>query len=50
MASKCLLCINAEEDLDHLLIHYHAVWRMWVVLLSILGLQWVSPYLVKEVL
>ena len=50
MPSKCPLCKNAEEDLDHLLIHCPAVWGMWAALLSMTGFQWVCPYLVKEVL
>ena len=49
MASKCPLCRNAKEDLDHPLIHCPTVWGMWVAdLLSILGFQWACPYLVKE--
>ena len=50
MPSKCPLCKNAEEDLDHRLIHCPAVWGMWAALLSMIGFQWVCPYLVKEVL
>ena len=50
MASKCPLCRNAEEELDHLLIHCPAVWGIWAALMSITGFQWPCPYLVREVL
>ena len=50
LASKSPLCGNAEEDLDHLLLHYTEVWGLWAALLSLPGLQWVCPYLVKDLL
>ena len=50
MASKCPLCGNAKEDLDHLLLHCPEVWGLWAALLSLPGLQWVCPYLVKDLL
>ena len=50
MPNKCPLCKKAEEDLDHLLIHYPAVLGMWAALFSIPRFQCVCPYLLKEVL
>ena len=35
MASMCPLCGNAEEDLDHLLLHCPLVWGLWAALTSI---------------
>ena len=37
------MCSNAEEDLDHLLLHCPSVRGLWVALTSIPCLQWVLP-------
>ena len=50
MASRCHLCGKVEEDLDHLLVHRPSVWGLWAALISISCLQWVCPYLVKDLL
>ena len=50
MASRCHLCGKVEEDLDHLLVHHPSVWGLWAALISISSLQWVCPYLVKDLL
>ena len=50
MASRCPLCGKAEEVLDHLLIHCPSIWALWSGLISIPGLHWVCPGLVKDLL
>ena len=50
MVSKCPMYGNAKEDLDHLLLHCLEVWGLWATLLSLPDLQWVCPYLVKDLL
>ena len=50
MASKCPLCGEAEEDLNHLLIHCPSVWGLWEGLISFLGLDWVCPLSPKDLM
>ena len=50
LASRCPLCSNAEEDLDHLLLHCPSMRGLWVALTSIPCLQWAWPYSVKDLL
>ena len=48
MASRCPLCGEADEELNHLLIHCPSVWRLWEGLISIPGYSWVCPYSVQD--
>ena len=50
MASKCPLCGEAKEDLNHLLIHCPSVWGLWEGLISFLGLDWVCPLSLKDLM
>ena len=50
MASKCPLCGEAEEDLNHLLIHCPLVWGLWERLISFPGLDWVCPLSHKDLM
>ena len=48
MASRCPLCGETDEELNHLLIHCPSVWRLWEGLISIPGYSWVYPYSVQD--
>ena len=50
MASKCPLCGEAEEDLNHLLIHCLSVWGLWKGIISCPGLDWVYPLSPKDLM
>ena len=48
MASRCPFYGEAEEALEHLLIHCPKIWCMWSALFSLSGVCWVRPFLVKN--
>ena len=54
MASRCPLCGRNEESLDHLLLHCHSIWRLYLEamggIISIPGLSWACPRSAKELL
>ena len=50
MANKCPLCGEAEEDLNHLLIHCPSIWGLWKELISFPGLDLVYPLSPKDFL
>ena len=50
LANRCPLCEKAEEKLEDLLIHCPSIWGLWVALISIPGLDWACPHLVKDFL
>ena len=50
VASRCPLCGKAEENMNHLLIHYPSVLSLWEDLIYVLGLCWVCPFTGKDLL
>jgi len=50
LASRCALCLKEEESIDHLFVHYHWVSTLWFLALSLMGISWVQPSKVKDVL
>lgn len=44
------LCGEAEEDLEHLLIHCPMVLGLWVALMISLGVYWLLLYLVEDLI
>lgn len=50
MTSRCPLCGLAKEDLNHLLIHCPSIWGLWEGLISTPCLDWVCPFLAKDLL
>ena len=48
IASRCPLCGEADEELNHLLIHCPSVWRLWEGFISIPSYSWVCPYSVQD--
>ena len=45
LASRCPLCKEDEENIDHLLLHCPLVWGFWAALISLQGMEWVCPLL-----
>ena len=48
MESRCMFYGEAEEALEHLLIHCPKIWCMWSALFSLSRDCWVRPFLVKK--
>ncbi|WKA02253.1 hypothetical protein VitviT2T_020466 [Vitis vinifera] len=46
----CFLCGCAEESVNHILIHCTVVRALWELVLGLVGVKWVFPETVKEVL
>ena len=47
LASRCPLCKEDEENIDHLLLHF---WGFWAALISLQGMEWVCPLMFKDLM
>ena len=47
LESRCPLCKEVEENIDHILLHCPSVWGFGAALISLQGMEWVCPFLVK---
>ena len=50
LANRCFLCEKEEETLNHLLVHYLQARIFWELILAIVGIGWVFPFSVLQVL
>ena len=50
IASMCPFCRKEEEELEHILIHCHAIWGQWTDLLLAFGVDWTCPFLAKDLI
>ena len=50
LASRCPMCKEDEENIDHLLLHCPSVWGFWAALISLQGMEWVCPVLIKDLM
>jgi len=50
LASTCLMCHEEEESVNHLFIHCGCVSGLWHLSFSLLGVNWVQPHTIKDVL
>ena len=50
LANRCFLCGEEEETIDHLLIHRSKDRLLWDLFLAIIGVNWVFPMTIKEIL
>ena len=50
LANRYYLCGEAEESLEHLLIHCPLLWVLWTSILVALGVVWVIPFSVRDLL
>ena len=46
----CFLCCEEEESIEHVLMHSSFARDLWFQLLALAGVDWVLPYLVRELL
>ena len=50
LASRCYLCENEEESIDHLLVHCQQARLLWEIILATVGMGWVFPFYVQQTL
>ena len=50
LANRCYLCEEEEETLDHLLVHCPQARILWELILAIVGIGWVFPFSIRQVL
>ena len=50
IANRCYLCEEEEETLNHLLVHCPKARMLWDLILAIVGIGWVFPFSVRQVL
>ena len=50
LPNRCFLCACEAESVDHLLIHCTVVRVLWDLVLGLVGVKWVFPNTVNEVL
>lgn len=48
LCSKCYICEENEEEVNHLFIHCKAVWKLWCMFFSLYNLKWALLKTVKE--
>jgi len=49
LSSGCAMCLE-EEPVDDLFVHYHWAFSLWLLSLSLMGVSWVRPSNVKDIL
>ena len=50
MVNRCNLCKESEESVYHILIHCAKTRELWIFLLALLGVTWVFPYSMRNLL
>ena len=50
LASRCPLCKENEENIDHFFLHCPSIGGFWAALISLPGMDWVCPFLVKDLM
>ena len=50
LANRCYLCENEEETIEHLLVHCQRARLLWEIILAIFGIEWVSPFSIRQAL
>ena len=48
LINRCVMCKQTNESVNHLFLHYPATISLWYYFYSMLGLQWVMPYNMKD--
>ncbi|RVX12090.1 hypothetical protein CK203_010660 [Vitis vinifera] len=50
LANRCFMCLEKEENINHLLLHCSRTRALWDLLFALFGLSWVLPFSVRETL
>ena len=48
LPSICPFCRKEEDNLEHMLIHCSPIWELWTSTLSVKGVIWVCPFMIKD--
>ena len=48
LPNRCYLCGQAEETVNHLLLHCSVVSSLWEIIFSLMGASWIFPKTIKE--
>ena len=50
LTNKCFMCLEKEETIDHLLLHYTKIRVLWYLFFNLFGVSWVLPSSVRKTL
>ena len=50
MTNRCFMCLEKEENINHLLLHCSRTRALWDLLFALFGVSWVLPFSVRETL
>ena len=50
LPNRCFLCGCAKESIHHILLHWLFVCPIWEIILSLVGISWVFPKEIKDLL
>lgn len=50
LPNRCYMCGCAEESVHHIWLHCLVVSSLWEIIFSLIGVSWVFPKMVKEVI
>ena len=50
LATRCFMCLEKEEIIDHLLLHCTKTRVLWDLLFNLFGVSWVLPSSIRETL
>ncbi|WJZ99896.1 hypothetical protein VitviT2T_018303 [Vitis vinifera] len=50
LANRCFMCLEKEENINHLLFHCSRTRALWDLLFTLFGVSWVMPFSVRDTL